>query len=98
MGDDLERLWDEAARELPWLRPPDRVLEREGRAWRWFPGGRLNLSHAALDAPVAAGRGDHTALVYRNERGERRALSYAELRAEVQRTACLLYTSPSPRD
>jgi acyl-coenzyme A synthetase/AMP-(fatty) acid ligase len=91
VGDDeLERLWGDAARRLPWLRPPDRVLERDGRAVRWFPGGRLNLAHAALDAPVAAGRGGHPALVYRNERGERRAFTYAALLAEVERTAAAL--------
>jgi acetyl-CoA synthetase len=87
-----ERLefWERAAAELPWLRPWDRVFERVDRSFRWFAGAETNLAWACLDRHVEAGRGDHPALVYANERGDRRSLTYAELLEEVERAAAAL--------
>ena len=59
-------------------------------AFRWFAGARTNLASNALDAHVASGRGDHTALIYFNERGDRRLFTYAELLREVERVAAAL--------
>ena len=59
-------------------------------AFRWFAGARTNLAYNALDVHVASGRGDHTALIYFNERGERRLFTYAELLREVERVAAAL--------
>ena len=75
-------------RRLDWTTPPERALElREPPTFAWFPGGRTNLSVNALDRHVAAGRGDATALIALDERGGRRALTYRELLAEVERVA-----------
>ena len=59
-------------------------------AFRWFAGARTNLAYNALDVHVASGRGDHTALIYFNERGERRLFTYAKLLREVERVAAAL--------
>jgi acetyl-CoA synthetase len=59
-------------------------------AFRWFAGGRTNLAYNALDVHVAAGRGDHTALIYFNERGEQRRFTYEGLLQEVERVAAAL--------
>ena len=88
--EDSDGLWERAAGELPWFAPWDRVFERDGASFRWFTGARTNLAYNALDRHVASGRGGHTALVYLNERGERRTFSYAELLAEVERVASSL--------
>jgi acetyl-CoA synthetase len=86
--DDPEAFWLEAAERLDWTRPPDRALElREPPTFAWFPGGRTNLAFNALDRHVAAGRGDVTALIALDERGGRRAHTYRELLAEVERVA-----------
>jgi acetyl-CoA synthetase len=86
--DDSEAFWLEAAKRLDWTRPPDRALElREPPTFAWFPGGRTNLAANAVDRHVAAGRGDVTALIALDERGGRRALTYNELLAEVERVA-----------
>ena len=86
--DDPEGFWLEAARRLDWTRAPDRALALgEPPAFTWFPGGRTNLASNALDRHVAAGRGSTTALITLDERGGRRALTYAELLAEVERVA-----------
>ena len=55
---------------------------------RWFPDGRLNTCHNALDRHVEGGRGDQPALIYDSPvTGTQRSYSYAELRDEVARLA-----------
>ena len=49
---------------------------------RWFPGARLNFAENLLHF-----RDDQPALVFFNERGSRRMLSYRQLHAEVGRIA-----------
>jgi acetoacetyl-CoA synthetase len=49
---------------------------------RWFPGTTLNFAENLLRGPDA-----EAALVFRNERGQRRELSWRGLRAEVARIA-----------
>ncbi|MBM2853932.1 MAG: acetoacetyl-CoA synthetase [Steroidobacteraceae bacterium] len=55
---------------------------------RWFPGTRLNFAENLLRGPDR-----EAALVFRNERGARRELSWQELRSEVARVADGLRTS-----
>jgi acetyl-CoA synthetase len=88
--EDIEGFWARAGQELPWLRPWDRVFEWNYPTFRWYVGGRTNLALNCVDRHVAAGRAGHTALVYVNERGERRLYSYAQLRYEVRRAAAAL--------
>ena len=87
---DPEGFWARAAEELPWFRKWDRVFERDFPTFRWFLGARTNLAYNCLDAHVARGWGGHTALIYTNERGERRLFTYAQLRHEVERIAAAL--------
>ncbi len=49
---------------------------------RWFPRARLNFAENLLRGPDA-----EPAIVFRNERGERRELSWKDLRSEVARVA-----------
>jgi acetyl-CoA synthetase len=83
-----EAFWDERAKPLPWIKPYTRVLDWKPPFATWFVDGKINASSACLDAHIAAGRGDKTALVWVGEpTGERRELSYKELHAEVCRFA-----------
>ena len=88
--EDPEAFWGKAAEELPWLRTWDRVFEWTPPTFRWFIGGQTNLAYNALDYHVKRGWGGHTALVYLNERGERRLFTYAQLLHEVERVAAAL--------
>ena len=88
-----EAFWDRAARELPWFRTWDRVFEWTFPTFRWFIGGETNIAYNALDHHVERGWGGHTALIYLNERGERRLLTYASLLHEVIRVAAALRAS-----
>ncbi|NUS04481.1 MAG: propionyl-CoA synthetase [Nonomuraea sp.] len=82
-----EEFWAEAARDIDWdVRPA--VVRGDGR---WFPDGRLNTCHNAVDRHVAAGRGDQAAIIYDSPvTGTVRTITYAELLDEVARTAGLL--------
>ncbi|MAG35507.1 MAG: acetyl-CoA synthetase, partial [Dehalococcoidia bacterium] len=85
--EEPDEFWANAANELPWFRKWDRVFDRDYPSFRWFSGAETNLAYNCLDHHVAAGRGDSTALIYVNERGERRQFTYSELTAEVERIA-----------
>src|ERR671912_2985438 len=84
--EDPDAFWARAAAELPWFRPWDSVFEWTFPTFRWFIGAKTNVAWNALDRHVEQGRGDHTALMFLNERGERRTFSYAELLNHVTRT------------
>jgi acetyl-CoA synthetase len=87
---DPEAFWARAAGELPWFRRWDRIFEWTFPTFRWFIGAETNLAHNALDRHVAGGRSSRTALVYMNERGDRRAFTYGELLALVESIASSL--------
>jgi acetyl-CoA synthetase len=88
--DDPEAFWARAARELPWLRSWDRTFVWEPPTFKWFQGGLTNLSYSALDHHVEKGRAGQAALVYVNERGERRTFTFAQLKHEVEKVAAAL--------
>ena len=85
-----DQFWAKAASELHWFRPWDSVFDWDFPTFRWFTGGETNLAYNALDFHVLRGWGGHTALIYANERGERRLFTYGQLLHEVERTAAAL--------
>src|SRR5712692_3934016 len=82
-----DEFWAHAAEQLHWFRHWQRVFEWDPPVFRWFIGGETNLAYNCLDVHVQRGWGGHTALIYLNERGERRSFSYAQLAREVERIA-----------
>ena len=87
--EDPDGFWADAATAIDWEEPWERVLD-DSRApfYRWFPGGRLNTCHNALDRHVEAGRADQLALIYDSPvTGTAAAFTYRELRDEVARFA-----------
>ncbi|MEV0822274.1 propionyl-CoA synthetase [Nonomuraea rubra] len=85
--EEPERFWGEAARGIDWDVPPATVYG-EGR---WFPDGRLNTCHNAVDRHVEQGRGEQPALIHDSPvTGTTRVYTYAELLDEVARTAGML--------
>ncbi len=85
-----EEFWGEAAAELEWFTPWEKVLEGAMGSARWFTGGKLNLSHNCVDRHAAGPRRDKTALLWEGEPGEVRRISYGELLEQVQRFANVL--------
>jgi acetyl-CoA synthetase len=88
--DNPEAFWENAAKELYWFRTWDKVFEWNYPTFKWFSGAQTNLSYNALDIHVKKGWGGHTALIYMNERGERRLFTYAKFLYDVEKIAASL--------
>ena len=54
---DPEAFWSEAAKELEWFKPWDKVLEWDCPWAKWFIGGKINVSYNCLDRHVKKGEG-----------------------------------------
>ncbi|WP_019644776.1 propionyl-CoA synthetase [Novispirillum itersonii] len=89
---DPEGYWGEAARQIDWIKPADKVLDDSAAPlYRWFTGGVLNTCHNALDRHVAAGRADQAAIIYDSPiTGAKRTITYADLLDQVSRFAGVL--------
>jgi acetyl-CoA synthetase len=80
--------WARQAGELHWFRKWDQVLDDSNPPfYKWFLGGKLNVSYNCLDRHVEAGLGERVAFHWRGEDGSQRDVTYAELLAEVKRFA-----------
>jgi acetyl-CoA synthetase len=85
---DWQGWWERQARELHWFKEWDQVLDDSNPPfYKWFIGGKLNISYNCLDRHVEAGRGERVAFHWHGEEGDERDLTYAELLADVQRFA-----------
>jgi acetyl-CoA synthetase len=93
--DDPEGFWAEAASELDWFTPWEKVLDGSGPHAKWFTGGKLNLSHNCVDRHAHSHRADKVALLWEGEpvlegKAEVRKLTYAQLLEQVQKFANVL--------
>ena len=89
---DPEAFWAEAARDIDWIKPWDRVFDTEAGVYgRWFAGAECNTCYNALDRHVAKGRGSQLALIHDSAvTGTQRKFTYAELKADVVALAAVL--------
>ena len=90
---DVEGFWGEVAKELHWFEPWSKVYQAEKYPFfKWFVGGKTNLSYNCLDYQVSQkNRGDKAAIIWESgELGETRTLTYGQLLHEVQRFAAAL--------
>jgi acetyl-CoA synthetase len=86
--EDPVAYWAEQAEALDWSQRWDTVLDDSNAPfYKWFTGGKLNVSHNCLDRHVEAGNGDRVAFHWHGEEGETRDISYADLHRDVQRFA-----------
>lgn len=83
--------WEEAAREIDWIRPADKIFDPDaGTYGRWFVGAQCNTCYNAVDRHVAT-RGDQAAIIYDSPvTGTKQTLTYAELKDEVATLAAVL--------
>jgi propionyl-CoA synthetase len=90
---DPQAFWAEAARQIAWIRPPERIFDPEAGIYgRWFPDARCNACFNALDRHVEAGRGDQAALFYDSPvAATKRAITYRELLDETATLGAVLH-------
>ncbi|MBC7221869.1 acetate--CoA ligase [Candidatus Bipolaricaulota bacterium] len=86
---DPVSFWAKWAEEIVWFEKWKETYVDEPYAYKWFVGGKLNLSYNSLDRHVEAGKGDKVALIWEPEppNEPNRILTYKELLAEVSRLA-----------
>ncbi|PHP67278.1 propionyl-CoA synthetase [Zhengella mangrovi] len=89
---DPEGFWAEAAADIDWFKPWDKVFDKDAGAYgRWFVGAECNTCYNAVDRHVAGGRADQVALVYDSPiTGALKKFTYAEVKAEVEALAAVL--------
>nr|MEB3859895.1 acetate--CoA ligase [Desulfurococcales archaeon] len=95
----FEEFWSKIARELEWFEEFSRVYEQgdHPHVYRWFPGGKINVSYLAVDRHVKSARKNKVAYIWEGEpvddKGsprEVRKLTYYDLWREVNRVAYIL--------
>ncbi len=86
---DPVAFWEKRAEEISWFKKWEVAYEEEPYKYRWFIGGKLNLSYNSLDRHVEAGKGDKVALIWEPEPTDEpnRIFTYKELLEEVSRLA-----------
>ena len=89
---DIGAFWLKAAGEIDWDTPPLNALDSSKVPFhRWFPDGRMNTCHNAVDRHVAAGRGDQKAIIYDSPiTGKASTLTFSELQTATARFAGML--------
>lgn len=89
---DPEAFWREAAADIDWFKPPERVFSPDDGVYgRWFSAGETNTCHNCLDRHIAAGRGGETAVIFDSAMtGEKRRFTYDEVLVEVKAIAATL--------
>jgi acetyl-CoA synthetase len=87
---DRDRLafWAEAAERLSWAEKWTEVLDWSDAPFaKWFVGGRLNVAYNCVDRHVESGHGDQVAYYWEGEPGDKRTITYAQLKDEVCKAA-----------
>jgi len=87
-----EKFWEEAAEKLEWFKKWNKVFDPSNKPfYKWFIGGKCNIIQNALDKHLKT-KGNKTAIIWENERGVSRKLTYSELSKEVNKLANALKT------
>ena len=85
---DRLAFWAEQARYLSWEREFDEILDWSDAPFaRWFTGGTLNVAYNCVDRHVENGFGAQVAIRFEGEPGDRRDITYAELKDDVCKAA-----------
>ncbi len=82
---DPEAFWEEAAQELHWYKPWDKVLDTSNAPfYRWFTGATTNTCYNCVDKHVEEGRGEQAAIIYDSPvTNTVQTYTYAQLQHEV---------------
>ncbi|MGZ3254153.1 MAG: propionate--CoA ligase [Burkholderiaceae bacterium] len=83
--------WANQARLIDWHQPFTKVLDYDKPPFaKWFVGGQTNLCHNAIDRWVATQPDKPALIAISTETNTEKVYSFAELQAEVSRTAAIM--------
>lgn len=87
-GKEFESYWEEKAEDLEWFERWDKVLDESNKPFfKWFVNGKINMAYNAVDRWIDTEKRNQVAILYVNERGDERKLTYYELYREVNKMA-----------
>ena len=87
-GKDLEKYWANKAEQFEWFQKWDKVLDDSNKPfYKWFVNGKINLAYNAVDRWIKTPKRNQVAILYANERGDERKITYYELYREVNKFA-----------
>jgi acetyl-CoA synthetase len=89
--EDYEGFWAGMAEELHWFEKWDKVIDdSEKPFYKWYTGGKTNISYNCLDIHVKTHRRNKLALIWEGEDGEVQTYSYNKLHRETCKFANVL--------
>jgi len=87
-GEDLEKYWGEKAQQFEWFAPWTKVLDESDKPfYKWFVDGKTNITYNAVDRQIKTDRRNKLAVLYVNERGDEKKVTYYELCRAVNKMA-----------
>jgi acetyl-CoA synthetase len=87
-GHNIEKYWSEKAEQFDWFSKWTKILDDSNKPfYKWFVDGKTNVTYNALDRHVDTHRRNKIALLYVNERGDEKKVTYVELLREVNKMA-----------
>ena len=86
---DYTGYWARLAKEhVVWKEPFTQALdESDAPFYKWFTGGKLNVSYNCLDKHVEAGNGDKVAIIFEADGGQVTKVTYKDLLSRVAKFA-----------
>ena len=85
---DPEAFWASIADELHWFKKWDQVLDESNPPfYKWFVGGKLNITYNCLDRHLTSWRRNKAAIIWEGEPGDQVVLTYYDLWREVNKFA-----------
>ncbi|MCS7484216.1 acetate--CoA ligase [Umezawaea endophytica] len=85
---DRDAFWAAQADRLDWDTKWGQVLDwSEAPFAKWFVGGKLNVAYNCVDRHVESGHGDQVAIHWVGEPGDKRTITYNDLKREVSKAA-----------
>jgi len=92
--DDPSKFWTREASDLVWQKKFTKVLDWKVPFAKWFVDGKLNVCENCVDRHADnPQRANKAAIIFEGEPGDRRVITYAELKREVSRFANVLETN-----
>ena len=87
-GKEIEKYWANQAEQFEWFQKWDKVLDDSNKPfYKWFVNGKINLAHNAVDRWIKTPKRNQVAILYANERGDEKKITYYELYREVNKFA-----------
>ncbi|MDZ4172690.1 MAG: acetate--CoA ligase, partial [Methanobacteriaceae archaeon] len=85
---NIDKYWAEKAEQFEWFQEWDKVVDESKKPfYKWFTNGKINLAYNAVDRWISTNKRNQVAILYANERGEEKKLTYYELYREINKMA-----------